>query len=313
MGLGKTVITYTVLDRLINDYFEIGKALVIAPKRTAYNTWPAEYEKWDHLKNLTISKVLGNPKERMAALEKEADIYITTRDNVVWLVDYLQDNWMFDALVIDELSSFKNHQSKRFRKLRTVTPYFKRVIGLTGTPVPNGYKDLWAQLYLLDRGERLEKNITTFRRKYFNAYPRGNYIEYQLKEGAKEEIDRRISDICVSMKAEDYLDLKEPIVMDVYVELNKKEMELYKEMARKAIININDEYIPAVSAAAVTNKLLQLASGAIYDENKKYHQVHEEKIKALEELIEQCTGENLLVYYNYKSDLDRIQKNSKMM
>lgn len=311
MGLGKTVITYTVLDRLINDYFEIGKALVIAPKRTAYNTWPAEYEKWDHLKNLTISKVLGNPKERMAALEKEADIYITTRDNVVWLVDYLQDNWMFDALVIDELSSFKNHQSKRFRKLRTVTPYFKRVIGLTGTPVPNGYKDLWAQLYLLDRGERLEKNITTFRRKYFNAYPRGNYIEYQLKEGAKEEIDRRISDICISMKAEDYLDLKEPIVMDVYVELNKKEMELYKEMARKAIININDEYIPAVSAAAVTNKLLQLASGAIYDENKKYHQVHEEKIKALEELIEQCTGENLLVYYNYKSDLDRIQKKFK--
>lgn len=310
MGLGKTVITYTALDILINDYFEIGKTLVIAPKRVAEDTWPIELEKWDHLNNLKISKVLGTPKQRKAALEVEADIYILTRDNVIWLVDYMKD-WDFDTLVIDELSSFKNHQSKRFKKLRTVTPYFKRVIGLTGTPAPNGYMDLWAQIYLLDRGERLGKNITAYRRRFFNAYHRGQYTEYKLREGAKEEIDELISDICISMKAKDYLDLKEPIFIDEKVTLDKKECELYREMAKEAIININDEDIPALSAATVSNKLLQLANGAIYDEDKNYHLVHDKKMKALEELIEQSAGENVLVFYNFRSDLERIQEKFK--
>lgn len=310
MGLGKTVTTYTALDTLINDSFEIGKALVIAPKRVAEDTWPSELEKWDHLKNIKVSKVLGTPKERRAALEVEADVYIVTRDNVIWLVDYMTE-WDFDTLVIDELSSFKNHQSKRFKKLRTVTPFFKRVIGLTGTPAPNGYMDLWAQIYLLDRGERLGKNITAYRKKFFNAYHRGQYTEYQLRPGAKEEIDSLISDICISMKAKDYLDLKDPIFIDEVVTLNKKEMDLYEQMAKDALIDINDELIPALSAATVSNKLLQLANGAIYDEDKKYHLVHDEKIKALEELIEQSAGENVLVFYNFKSDLERIQEKFK--
>lgn len=276
----------------------------------AEDTWPTEHKKWRHLKNLKVTKVLGTPKERREALEEESDIYIITRDNVIWLVDYLKE-WDFDTLVIDELSSFKNHQSKRFKKLRTVTPYFKRVIGLTGTPAPNGYMDLWAQIYLLDRGERLGKNITAYRKRFFNAYHRGQYTEYKLRDGAKEEIDKLISDICISMKAKDYLDLKDPIYIDEEVTLNKKEFKLYQEMAKEAIININDEDIPALSAATVSNKLLQLANGAIYDEDKKYHLVHDEKMKALEELIEQSAGENVLVFYNFKSDLDRIQKKFK--
>lgn len=310
MGLGKTIVTYTALNKLINDSFEIGKTLVVAPKRVAEDTWPSEYKKWGHLKDIRISKVLGTPKQRKAALEVEADIYIVTRDNVVWIVDYMED-WDFDTLVIDELSSFKNHQSKRFKKLRTVTPYFKRVIGLTGTPAPNGYMDLWAQIYLLDRGERLGKNITAYRKSFFNAYHRGQYTEYKLRDGAKEEIDKLISDICISMKAKDYLDLKDPIFIDEEVILNKKEYELYQKMAKEAIIDINDEVIPALSAATVSNKLLQLANGAIYDEDKKYHLVHDEKIKALEELIEQSAGENVLVFYNFRSDLERIQKKFK--
>lgn len=310
MGLGKTVVSYTVLDLLINDSFEIGKTLVIAPKRVAEDTWPTEYRKWEHLKDLKISTVLGTPKERKAALEVEADIYILTRDNVIWLVDYYKD-WDFDTLVIDELSSFKNHQSKRFKKLRTVTPSFKRVIGLTGTPAPNGYMDLWAQIYLLDRGERLGKNITAYRKRFFNAYHRGQYTEYQLRPGAKEEIDSLLSDICISMKAKDYLDLKDPIFIDIPVVLSNKEMALYEQMAKEALIDVGEETIPALTAATVSGKLLQLANGAIYDENKKYHLIHDEKIKALEELIEQSAGENVLVFYNFRSDLERIQEKFK--
>lgn len=310
MGLGKTVVSYTVLDLLINDSFEIGKTLVIAPKRVAEDTWPTEYRKWEHLKDLKISTVLGTPKERKAALEVEADIYILTRDNVIWLVDYYKD-WDFDTLVIDELSSFKNHQSKRFKKLRTVTPFFKRVIGLTGTPAPNGYMDLWAQIYLLDRGERLGKNITAYRKRFFNAYHRGQYTEYQLRPGAKEEIDNLISDICISMKAKDYLDLKDPIFIDIPVVISNKEMALYEQMAKEALIDVGEETIPALTAATVSGKLLQLANGAIYDENKKYHLIHDEKIKALEELIEQSAGENVLVFYNFRSDLERIQEKFK--
>ena len=309
MGLGKTITTYTAIEKLINDYIDIKKVLVIAPKRVAEDTWPTELEKWDHLETLKVSQVLGSPKERKKALEVDADIYVVTRDNVVWLVDYLGKNWDFDTLVIDELSSFKNHSSKRFKKLKTVTPYFKRVIGLTGTPAPNSYMDLWSQIYLLDRGERLGKNITAFRRRFFDIYNRGMYNDYVLKKGAKEEIDILISDICISMKAKDYLkNLKEPIVIDVKAKMNKEEFKIYKQMEKDALIQLDNEDITALSAATVSNKLLQLANGSIYDDEKNTHIIHSRKLEVLNELVEESQGENMLVFYTFKSDLERIKK-----
>lgn len=309
MGLGKTITTYTAIEKLINDYIDIKKVLVIAPKRVAEDTWPTELEKWDHLETLKVSQVLGSPKERKKALEVDADIYVVTRDNVVWLVDYLGKNWDFDTLVIDELSSFKNHSSKRFKKLKTVTPYFKRVIGLTGTPAPNSYMDLWSQIYLLDRGERLGKNITAFRRRFFDTYNRGMYNDYVLKKGAKEEIDILISDICISMKAKDYLkNLKEPIVIDVKAKMNKEEFRIYKQMEKDALIQLDNEDITALSAATVSNKLLQLANGSIYDDEKNTHIIHSRKLEVLNELVEESQGENMLVFYTFKSDLERIKK-----
>ena len=189
MGLGKTVTSLTAIDILMNDYLDVGKVLVIAPKNVAENTWTDEIQKWDHLRGLKVKCISGTAVKRRKDLDEEADIYTISRDNVVWLVDELKKDWKFDTLIIDELSSFKNPSSKRFKKLKTVTPFFDRVIGLTGTPAPNSYMDLWSQIYLLDRGERLGKNITAFRRQFFNAYSRGMYVEYELKEGAKEKID----------------------------------------------------------------------------------------------------------------------------
>lgn len=309
MGLGKTITTYTAIEKLINDYVDIKKVLVIAPKRVSEDTWPTELGKWDHLHSLKVSQVLGTPKERKKALEVEADIYIVTRDNVVWLVDYLGKNWIFDTLVIDELSSFKNPSSKRFKKLKTVTPYFNRVIGLTGTPAPNSYMDLWSQIYLLDRGERLGKNITAFRRRFFDVYNHGMYNDYKLRKGAKEEIDTLISDICISMKAKDYLkELKEPIFIDVKTKMNKEEFKTYKQMEKDALISLDSADITALSAATVSNKLLQLANGAIYDEEKETHVVHSRKLDALHELVEESQNENMLIFYNFKSDIERIKK-----
>lgn len=309
MGLGKTVTSLTAIDLLFNDYFEIDKVLVIAPKAVSENTWSAELDKWEHLKNLTVSVIKGTAKQRVAALEKRADIYTISRDNITWLVDYLKGNWKFDTLIIDELSSFKNHSSKRFKKLKTVTPLFKRVIGLTGTPSPNSYLDLWSQIYLLDRGERLGKTITEYRRKYFDAFSRGMYTEYKLKDGAKEKIDKLLSDICVSMKAKDYLkDLKDPIFIDIPAVLDPKEMKLYKDMAKEAIAKLDDEnLVVALSAAVVTNKLLQMANGAVYDENRNTHIIHDKKLETLSEIVESAGEEPVLVFYNFQSDLDRIQ------
>lgn len=307
MGLGKTVTTLTAVDLLANDYLEVDKTLVIAPKRVAETTWPTEKDKWDHLEGLNVSKIIGTPKQREEALEVDADIYVITRDNIVWLVDYLGKDWDFDTLVIDELSSFKNPSSKRFKKLKTVTPYFKRVIGLTGTPAPNSYLDLWSQIYLLDRGERLGKNITAYRREFFDAFNRGMYTEYKLKPGAKERIDNLISDICISMKAKDCLkDFKDPIIVDRYTELNSSEMKKYREMANDAITEFENSEIVALSAATVTNKLLQMANGAVYDENKNVHKLHDRKLDALEELVEEAQGENILVFYSFVSDYERI-------
>lgn len=309
MGLGKTVTSLTAVEILINDYFDVGKALVIAPKRVAEETWPTESEKWDHLKNLKVSPIVGTLKQRKKALEKEADIYVISRDNIIWLIDLLKDNWDFDTLIIDELSSFKNHASKRFKKLKTVTPFFKRVIGLTGTPAPNSYLDLWSQIYLLDRGERLGKNITAYRRHFFDSFNHGIYNDYRLKKGAKEEIDKLISDICISMKAKDYLkDLKDPVLVDIKAKLNPNEMKEYKVMAKDAVMEFGDTQIAALNAAAVTNKLLQLANGAIYDELQNFHLVHNRKLDILDELVEEAQGENMLIFYNFKSDYERIKE-----
>ena len=249
---------------------------------------------------------MGTPKQREKALTEEGDIYIITRDNVAWLVDLLGRKWDFDTVVIDELSSFKSNQSKRFKSLRKVRPLIKRVIGLTGTPAPNGYMDLWAQIYLLDRGERLGKTITEFRRRFFNTLYRHGYNEYELREGAKEEIDEAIKDLCISMKAKDYLKMEEPIYINRVAKLNKKEYKLYKDMERDAVLELGDEDITALSAAAVSNKLLQLSNGAVYTDERKVIEIHNKKLEVLEELIEEAKGEPVLVFYNFQHDKDRI-------
>lgn len=308
MGLGKTVTSLTAIDILMNDYLDVGKVLVIAPKNVAENTWTDEIQKWDHLRGLKVKCISGTAVKRRKALDEEADIYTISRDNVVWLVDELKKDWKFDTLIIDELSSFKNPSSKRFKKLKTVTPFFDRVIGLTGTPAPNSYMDLWSQIYLLDRGERLGKNITAFRRQFFNAYGRGMYVEYELKEGAKEKIDDLISDICVSMKSKDYLkDLKEPIIIDYKVKLDNKEFKLYRDMAKEAVAEVTEkDKVVALSAAVVTNKLLQMANGTVYGDDKKPFKIHERKLESLEDILEQAQNENILVFYNFQSDLENI-------
>lgn len=311
MGLGKTVVSLTYIEELKNNYLEDIKALVIAPKRVAEDTWPTEHLKWDHLKNLKIVKIMGTSRQREAALKQEADIYIISRDNIAWLVDLLGINWDFNTVIVDELSSFKSNKSLRFKKLRKVRPRIKRIIGLTGTPTPNGYEDLWPQIYLLDRGERLGKTLTEFRRRYFDILYRHGYNEYRLKEGAKDEIDNAIKDICISMKAKDYLKLKEPLFINRRVKLDKKEFDLYKQLERDAVLEIDDKDITALNAAAVTNKLLQLANGAVYADNKDAIEIHNKKLEVLEELIDEANGEPVLVFYNFQHDKDRILKKFK--
>ena len=313
MGLGKTVISLTAIKDLKNDYQDIKKVLVIAPKRVAEDTWPEEHRRWDHLKgSLQIVKTMGSPKERLNSLKQPGDIYIITRDNVVWLVDTLKRNWDFDTVIIDELSSFKSNQSQRFKKLKLVRPFIKRIIGLTGTPAPNGYMDLWTEIYLLDRGARLGKTITEYRRNYFNTITRPGYNEYRLKSGAKEVIDKLISDICISMKARDYINQEEPLYIERTVKLSEQEYRTYKTMERDAVLEFGaDDYITALNAANVTNKLLQLANGAIYDEAKNYRVIHDKKLDALEELIDEAGEEPILVFYSYKSDKERILKRFK--
>lgn len=281
---------------------------MVAPKRVAEDTWPNELRKWDHLRDLSFVEVRGTPAQRKEALKKQADIYIITRDLVAWLVNYLGLDWPFNIVVLDELSSFKSHQSQRFKKLRTVRPRIDRIIGLTGTPAPNGYMDLWSQLFLLDQGKRLGRTITEFRRRYFHAFLRPTYTDYQIREGAQKEIDEKIRDICLSMKARDYLSMEEPVYIIREAEMDKKEWKLYKQMEKEALIELDDENVVfALSAAAVSNKLLQLANGAIYDENKKAIEVHNKKLEMLEELIDEAQGEPVLVFYSYRSDVERIR------
>jgi SNF2 family DNA or RNA helicase len=310
MGLGKTVSTLTAIDQLLNDYYDAGHVLVIAPLRVADDTWAREMTKWNHLRHLRISKVLGSAEQRRRALRAEADIYVINRENVEWLVGEYGSKWPFDTVVIDELSSFKNHQSKRFKALRRVRPMMKRVIGLTGTPAPNSLMDLWAPVYLLDQGERLGKTITGYRDRYFTPGEKSGHIVYKWREKkeSEERIYEAIGDIAVSMKAEDWLELPERIDVQVPIRLSDKAREQYKKLERDLLLPFVDVDVVANGAAVLSNKLLQMASGAVYDEERGVKLIHDGKLDALEDIVEAAQGKPVMVFYNYQHSLSRIQE-----
>lgn len=310
MGLGKTSITLTAVNDLIFDRFEVSKVLVIAPLRVARDTWPAEIKKWDHLKHLRYSVAVGSESERLAALRKEADIYIINRENVDWLVNKSRLSFNFDMVVIDELSSFKSHQSKRFKSLLKVRPFIKRIVGLTGTPSSNGLMDLWAQFRILDMGKRLGRYITHYRSAYFLPDKRSadRIFTYKPADGAEQMIYDRISDITISMKSADYLKLPECIINEVPVFMDTKEKAIYETFKEDMVAKIKDEEIDAANAAVLSGKLLQMANGCIYDEDKKALKIHERKLDALEDLIESANGKPLLVAYWFQHDLARIKE-----
>jgi SNF2 family DNA or RNA helicase len=314
-GLGKTVITLTAIAELMHNYFEIARALVIAPLRVAENVWDAEARKWDHLKHLRIAKVLGSEKERIQALNTSADICVINRENTKWLVDYYKKDWPFDMVVLDELSSFKSHRAKRFKALRKVRPLCKRVVGLTGTPAPNGLIDLWSQVYLLDSGRRLGKTITGYRERYFLPDKRNQHVvfSYKPKEGAEEAIYKKLSDICISMKNKDHLNIPERMDNIVPVKLPPKAMEQYRQLERELLLPLLQGDVVAGSAAVLANKLLQITGGAVYDEHEEVQVLHNEKLKALEDLVEAANGKPVLVYYAYRHEFERIQKDKAVI
>jgi SNF2 family DNA or RNA helicase len=313
MGLGKTVITLTALRDLMLDDLAVSKVLVIAPLRVARSTWPAEITKWDHLADLDVSVIVGDLKTRRAAVSANAMIYVINRENVKWLVEYYEKNgfrWDFDCVVIDELSSFKNYQSQRFKWLRKIRPFVRRWIGLTGTPTSNGLMDLWAEIGILDGGERLGRFIGRFRESYFkpgSMNPQtGVVFSYVPRPGAEEQIYERISDITISMKAKDHLQMPECIFVNHEVEMNEAEKKLYDQMKTDLIIPLEDGDIDAANAASLSGKLLQMANGAVYDENREVRVIHSHKLEMLEDLIEAANGQPVLVAYWYKHDRDRI-------
>ena len=308
MGLGKTTITLTAIQNLMYDSFDVHKVLVIAPLRVAKNTWSAELEKWEHLKHLTYSVVVGTAEERKAALRRRADIYIINRENIQWLVE--QGRFDFDMAVIDELSSFKNHQTKRFRALIKVRPRLKRVVGLTGTPSSNGLMDLFAEFRLLDMGERLGRFIGQFRNTYFQPNKRNGMIVYSYKPlpGAEDAIYEKISDITISMRATDHLKMPELIMSEYTVEMSAYEKEKYMALKKEMILELPDGEVTASNAASLSSKLSQMANGAIYDDNKQSVQIHDRKLDVLEDIIESANGKPILVAYWFKHDLKRIKE-----
>ena len=311
MGLGKTVITLTALWQLTLDSFDVSRVLVIAPKRVAEDTWPKELAKWEHLTGLTASLVLGSAAERKAALQRKAFLYIINRENVAWLVK--NHYWDFDMVVIDELSSFKSNKAERFKAMKKVRPMITRIVGLTGTPAPNTLLDLWPQMYLMDMGQRLGRFIGGFRDRFFLPDKRNREIIYSYKprEGAEDAIHALISDICISMKAADYLDMPERIDNRIEVSMSPKERKLYDDFQKDMVLSIGDEELDATNAAALSNKLLQMANGAVYGEDKKVIPIHDRKLDALEDLVEAANGKPLLVAYWYKHDLQRIKARFK--
>lgn len=308
MGMGKTVSTLTAINELKFNYWQIDKVLVIAPLRVAKMTWSDEVKYWHHLQNLNVSIVCGDLKQRKKALSAKADIYTINRENVPWLVSYLGRKWDFDMVVIDESSSFKNHRSQRFKALRRIRPFINRLVELTGTPAPNGLMDLWSQIYLLDGGKRLGRTITQYRQMYFYPGQSSGHIvfNYEPKENAKQEIYKKIADICVSLKSEDYLNLPDVIYNKVYVRLPDKILQQYREFEKELVLDMTDSTITASSAAVLTGKLLQFASGAVYDEDRQAINIHDCKLDALEEIQETNEGKNIMVMYWYQHDAVRI-------
>ena len=310
MGLGKTVITLTAIKELMYERFEVSKVLVIAPLRVARDTWPAEIRKWNHLAGLTYAVAVGTQAERLAALRSKADIHIINRENVTWLVEESGLPFDYDLVVIDELSSFKSYRAKRFKSLLSVRRTVKRIVGLTGTPSSNGLMDLWAQFRLLDLGERLGRYISRYRERYFLPDKRNAQVvfTYKLRPGAEEQIYNAISDITISMTAPDFLDMPACVNNQVKVKLSDKERRLYDEFRKQMVVSLGGEEIDAMNAAALTNKLLQMANGAVYDTEHNVHSIHDRKLEALEDLIEGANGKPVLVGYWFKHDLARISK-----
>lgn len=305
-GLGKTSITASALNDLKYNRFLVGKTLVVAPKKVAESSWNKEQQKWEHLKNLRIIQVLGSEKRRIRALNTPGDLYIINRENVCWIVDYYRNAWPFHELVLDEATSFKNPSAKRFKALTWIKPWEKRIIELTGTPSPKGLLDLWAQIYLLDGGKRLGKTFSGYRERYFERGYDG--FSYTPKPGAEEAIMALISDICVVLKKEDYLELPGVTYNDISVILDTKAQKAYQEMERKMLLEVDPgTIIAAPSAAALSNKLQQLCNGAIYDENRGVHEIHNCKVEAFMELIESLNGKPALVFYGFRHDVPRLK------
>ena len=319
MGTGKTVTTLTAINRLLYDYMEDGPALVIAPKRVAEDTWSKEAAKWEHLRHLQVVKIMGTAKQRIDALRSVyegpyADVYIINRENVVWLIDHLGGRWPFPIVVLDELSSFKSAQAKRWKALRRVRGRIRRIIGLTGTPRPNGIEDLWPEIYLLDQGARLERTLGAFRAKYLTPEKmNGNIVySYRPRPGAEEQVYDKLADLCMSIRREDVLQLPGQIYEDIELTPSPALLKKYKQFEKDAVLEVLDgDQIMAGSAAALTNKLLQFANGAIYDQDGQAHELHSVKLDALEELIEEAGGDPVLVMYAYQHDADRIRQRIK--
>lgn len=314
MGLGKTVATLTAIDYLIYKDLDIRNALVVAPKYVVENVWPNEINKWSHLTHLRIVGIVGTQSKRIEALQKQADIYLVSRDNFAWLCSFYGGRYLpFDMLVFDELSSFKSYKSVRFKAAKHIRPSAKRVVGLTGTPAPNGLLDLWPQMYLIDMGERLEKSITRYRSLYFKPGQSNGQIvfNYNLIPDGDKRIHDKIKDICISMNKQDYLDLPDKIVNFVELKFDEPLRKLYDKFEKDNILRLfkdNESLdISAINAAGLSNKLLQFSNGAVYDDDKNYHVVHDIKLDALEDIIEGANGEPMLVAYQYKSDLERMK------
>lgn len=313
-GLGKTITTLTAINELMYDSFEISKVLIIAPLRVAQSTWKEEIEKWDHLNLLRYSIAVGDEKERLKALKQKSDIYIINRENVDWLVTKSGIDFNFNMLIIDELSSFKSHTSKRFKSLLKIRPYFERVVGLTGTPSSNGLMDLWAEFRILDLGERLGRYITHYRNEYFLPDKRNGAVifSYKPQPNAEERIYRRLADITISMKSTEYLKMPELILNDLEINLGEEDQIKYKKFKKEMVMTIQEKEIDAINAASLSNKLIQLANGSIYDKDKKFYEVHNKKLDKLEEIIESANGKPVLVAYWFKADKERIEKRFKV-
>lgn len=308
MGLGKTAITLMAIKKLKYEYWRSAKVLVIAPKKVAESTWSREAAKWSELSCLSFSFVLGSAEKRLKALKTPADIYMINRENVMWLVDYYRNAWPFDTVIIDESSSFKNHQAKRFKALKAVRSKISRIVLLTGTPTSRGLMDLWAQVYLLDCGKRLGRNITAYREAFFvpDKRNRTTIFSYAPRDGAEETIYKAIGDICVSMKAEDYLELPELVYNDIPVQLDTAAQKAYDRLERDTLLPVDDTVITAGSAAVLRGKLLQLCNGAVYDEDKNVMEIHSCKIEALLETVEQLNGQHAIICYNFQHDKARL-------